>query len=430
MGLGLDDRIAAALSGSLGEGSLVFAASAALAGGLLTALTPCVYPLIAITLRYFGGLEGGARVRPLALAYVGGMMLLYTVLGTSFAALGLVFGSFLGNAWFTGGMAAFTAAMGASTLGAFTLQLPAAVSTRLSQVGGQTLPGAVGMGLVSGLIAAPCTGPVLAVILAIIAQSGSPGFGFVLMLAFSLGLGLPFLVLALSAGSLSKLPRGGPWMELVKVALAVLMFVVAAYFTSLAWPAAGRALRAVPHVAQVGTVAVGLGLVAAVLLVRSRTPWRSRAAKAVSVFGLTLGAALPVLGGGAVAADSAAQRTTAVSATKIVWSSDHEASWQRARALGQPLMIDFTADWCAACEELERHTFSDARIVAEARRFITVRVDATLVDDRIEALFKRYGVMGLPTVAFVDSGGTQLVTPRVTGFLPADRFVELLKAVR
>ncbi|MBI3180389.1 MAG: thioredoxin family protein [Deltaproteobacteria bacterium] len=417
----LDERLAAVLSSSIDGGSFWLALGVAWMTGVLAALTPCVYPLIPITVRYFGGMVDASRRRALGLVlvYIAGMVLLYATLGTVFASLQRAFGTFLASPWVLGGLAVMCVAMGASILGLFTLQLPAAWNARLAEVGGRSVWGALAMGLVSGLIAAPCTGPALVVILGYIATTGDVVLGFTLMTAFALGLGLPFFLLALFARSLQRLPQGGPWMEAVKIVLATAMFVVGLYFAKAAWPVFGRALDQLTWSAVVGGVAVALGVVTAVAFLGAGEG--ARALKAASIALLTAGVSLLLLASPMATADT--------SAPHIAWETTHARAVERARAERRPLMIDFTADWCVACKELDHKTYVDAGVRAEAARFVALKIDATEMTPSVEALFAQYSVLGLPTVVFIDSTGKLLPEPRVTGFLSPERFAPLLARV-
>jgi thioredoxin:protein disulfide reductase len=417
------DRLATALSGSIAGGRDWPAFLAAWLGGLLTAFTPCVYPLIPITVRYFGGMRktGRRRVVELALVYVLGMVLLYAVLGTVFASFKLVFGSYLSSPYLGGGVAVLCIAMGLSILGTFTLQLPTSLNTWLSQLGGKSLGGALLMGLVSGLIAAPCTGPVLAVILAVIATSGAVFYGFWLMTFFALGLGAPFLLLAVSAGGLQKVPTAGPWMELIKISLAAAMFVVAIYYLHVLLPGFSRFVFEIPFGGLGGLVLIVAGLGAAALFMNVQGRPVEKVLKAGTVLLLTTGVTIAMLGGQVT--------TTDPGVPGIAWLSSHDNALARARDGKRPMIIDFTAEWCLACKELERDTYTDERVRAEATRFVSVKLDATDLSPEMETLFARYGVLGLPAVIFVNSSGQVLDSPRVTGFVPADRFLPLMRQV-
>ena len=416
-------QLAHTLSGSIAGGRLWLAFLAAWLGGLLTAFTPCVYPLIPITVRYFGGMQKTARRRvvELALVYVLGMVVLYAALGTLFAASKIVFGTYLSSPYVGAAVVVLCVVMGFSILGTFTLQLPPSLNTRLAQVGGKSVGGALLMGLVSGLIAAPCTGPVLVVILAVIATSGELFYGFWLMTFFALGLGAPFLLLAVSAGNLQKVPTAGPWMELIKILLATAMFVVAVYYLHILTPSLSALLLDIPFGGLAGWMLIVAGLGAGALFVGLQGRPAEKLLKAGTVILLTAGVTVAMLGGRVTSTDPGVPG--------VVWMSSHDEAVARARAETRPMLVDFTAEWCLACKELERNTYTEEQVRAEATRFVSVKIDATDMTAEIEGLFSRYGILGLPAVVFVDSTGNILDTPRVSGFLPPDRFLALMRRV-
>lgn len=415
-GAGISERLADLLTELLAGDRIVLAIVVCCIGGLLTAGTPCVYPLYPVTVRYFSG--GGdqaisqGKLFSFAATYVAGLTLLYAALGTAFSALGIVFGRVLGSVWVTGAMAVMAFAMAVSLLGAFTLQLPSSVATKLGMLGSRSYGGAFVMGLVSGLIAAPCTGPVITVILALIARSGRVGLGFGLMTAFGFGVGGPLLVIAAYSHRLNKLPRSGPWMSGVKVVLASAMILVSAYFASVASPAVEHALGTLPT--ALASVFALAGVCGIVLLVSKRA--HEGVAQTAAVLGF--GGALIIATLGAKASQT------------IAWQHVHDSGIETARAHGKAVMIDFTAEWCTGCKELDAQTFIDPRVAAEAERFVSLKLDATTPDDAMNELFARYSVYGLPTVVFIDAGGTVLERPRVTGFTPPDRFVTLMREVK
>jgi thiol:disulfide interchange protein DsbD len=415
------EALASSLEGSIASGHLWIALLAAWVGGLLTSLTPCVWPLIPITVGYFGAMQDSDRgqVFRRALVYVAGMMMLYSTLGVAFASLGKLHGSLLSSPWISGAIAALCVAMGLSMLGLFTIQLPASWATKLSQAGGAGTGGALIMGLVSGLIAAPCTGPVLAVVLALVATTGEIGLGLVLMIAFSMGLGTPFLVIAVLSGR--RVPTGGLWMDVVKTILATAMFSVAVYFLQIASPEVREVLRAMPVGTMGGVVLVVTGLVAGALLFSLHGRPAGKVVQVITMVLLTAGISLAVLGSPVTHAEPGV--------LKIRWDSEHDPGLARARSEKRPVIIDFTAEWCAACKELEHKTYVDEKVRAEAARFVTLKLDATEMTDAMEALFDKYGVLGLPTVVFIDSEGEVLAEPRVTGYVPAEKFLELMRRV-
>src|SRR5262252_4112836 len=214
---------------ALGHG-LIFAYAAVFVGGLLTALTPCVYPLIPITVSIFGAKQAKRRLEAAALStmYVLGIAATYTVLGVIAAITGHAFGAGVsGNPWIIVPIALVFVVFAVSMFGAFELNLPPSLQARLSQVGGKGYGGALAMGLVAGLIAAPCTGPVLGSVLAYVGARQSVLLGGTLLFVYALGMGLPFFIIGTFA---IALPKSGAWMEAVKSVFGIAMLVVALYF--------------------------------------------------------------------------------------------------------------------------------------------------------------------------------------------------------
>jgi thiol:disulfide interchange protein DsbD len=207
--------------------------------GLGVSLTPCVYPLIPITMSVIGTRRTSGMGQRLALSFtfVGGLALMYTALGLVAGLTGASLGAAMQNPWVTGAVGVLFAAMALSYLDVFTLQLPGGLQDRLSGVGGAGFAGALILGLVSGLVAAPCAGPVTLAILAHIAKTRDPVLGVGLMLAFSLGLGLIFVVIGTSTEVTRRLPKGGAWMDVLKLVFAVVLFTLGAYYLGLAIPA-------------------------------------------------------------------------------------------------------------------------------------------------------------------------------------------------
>ncbi len=392
--------------------SLPYALALAMLGGLLVAFTPCVYPIIPITVRYFAGasVKSRARVVQLASIYVAGMVVLYAALGTLFASMQHVFGSFMGSPVLLFAVAALCFCMGASSLGLFSLRLPARLSTRLAHAGGSSVGGALLMGLVSGLIAAPCTGPVLTVILTVIAFNAAPFLGALLMTAFALGLGLPFMALAISSDALARLPASRLMTKMAKTVLAVAMFVVGGYFAKLAWPALAVASGAVPRWAALTIGCLGLLLF-----------WLGRQKKPVRVAAfllLVFGVSTSLFGDhGANAHD------------KIVFSAFDQETLTTAARAGRPVMVEVTAAWCLACKELEDEVLSHPAVRRAARRFVKLRIDATHNSDELSEIFQRYGIIGLPTIFFIDAAGQTRSEPRVTGYVSPARLCAILERI-
>jgi thiol:disulfide interchange protein DsbD len=401
----------------LAEGSLL-AFAAAFAGGVATSLTPCVYPLIPITVSIFGARRAGRREAMLLSGlYVLGIATMYSALGVGAALTGAAFGSVMANPWVIGLVALVLAAMAASMFGAFELRLPAALQARLNGVGGAGRAGAFAMGLVSGIIAAPCTGPVLAAALTFVAAKGSVGFGFGIMFVYALGMGLLFFLIG--AFSIS-LPKSGPWMDTVKSVFGVALLAAAGVFLKDAFPALKGAFSAAREAAFVAAGAAALGVLAGALSGSFAASGPRRLAK---------GAGVALLVGGIVyAAGAAAARERARQAEGFAWLRSYPEAIALARAEGRPVIIDFWAEWCVACKELDRIAWSDPRVREEASRFVAVKVDGTDGSPPFEEVSGAYEIPGMPTVIFLDARGRE-VPERIVGAISADEMLEKLRAV-
>ncbi len=381
----------------------------AFTAGILTSFTPCVYPMIPITIGIIGARSAGKRSKgfTLSLLYVLGIAVTYSALGTSAALTGSLFGSVLQNKFVVMGVAGIFIVMAMSLFGAFEMQVPPALAGRLNSVQGNGYPGAFLFGLIAGVVASPCVGPVLVAMLAYVAATGSAALGFGLFFTFALGLGLLFIVLGTFTGVLTSLPKSGAWMIRVKIAFGLVFLALALYYLHPHLPHT-RALLPV----GAALVVLGLGLGAGREIIESEPTakrWRKALGRAAVIAGL-YGLIVPWLPG--------SQGRAIVNPP---WLASESQGLERARAESKPMLIDFSADWCVACKELERFTFSDPRVIELARRFVPVRIDATKQNTpETQALMQKYGIRGLPWVAFVRPDGTILQDLTVTGFLAAD----------
>ncbi|GAO04126.1 protein-disulfide reductase DsbD [Anaeromyxobacter sp. PSR-1] len=406
------------LGALLAEGSIL-AFAVAFVGGVATSLTPCVYPLIPITVSIFGARKAGSRREAMAVSalYVLGIAAMYSALGVGAALTGKAFGSVMQNPWVIGFVAIVLAAMAASMFGAFELQLPASMQARLNGVGGAGRAGAFAMGLVSGIIAAPCTGPVLAAALTFVAAKGSVAFGFGIMFAYALGMGLLFFLIG--AFSIS-LPKSGAWMETVKSVFGVALLAAALIFLKDAFPALKPLFSAARGAAFAAAGAAALGVLAGALSGSFHGPARQRLAKG-------LGVAL-LVGGIAYAAGAAGARERARAHAGFAWLHSEAEALALAKAEGRPVIIDFWADWCTACKELDKIAWAKPEVQEEAARFVAVKLDGTDGSDAFNALAEKYGVVGMPTVIFIDPRGRE-VPDRVMGAISAGEMVQKLRAV-
>ncbi|MCK6522452.1 thioredoxin family protein, partial [Myxococcota bacterium] len=410
------------------EKGLIWLIAFVFGAGFLVSLTPCVLPMVPITVGLIGARSTGSRLQAfsLALAYVAGLATVYTLLGVGAAMTGSIFGAWMQSPWVVGAVAAFFFAMGASMFGAFEVAVPGAIAERLNNVGGAGYTGAFLIGAVGAIVAGPCSGPVIASLMVVIGQQGELALGAGLMLAFSLGMGMIFLV----AGTFSnQVLRPGAWMETVKHSFGVLMWLGAVYFVA-------------PHLSD----AVTALLTAFVLISTAVFAWPqndddgpaiARAHRLYAVVGglvgayllmgtlVTQGFILPPLQLSAAGAATPSQAS-------IPWVKDDEAAaLSRASAEGKPLIIDFTAEWCAACKELEHFTYTDAEVIAASAAFVPLMIDATSdKDPKVQALLKKYDVKGLPTVLFLKPDGEVISKLTLTGFEPAEKFLPRMKAAQ
>lgn len=391
-------------------------------GGILTSFTPCVYPLIPITVSLFGARGSTRRLGALTLSatYVLGIATMYSILGLAAAATGAVFGQFLTNRWIASAVAVVFIAFGASMLGAFEIQLPAAWQQRLARTGGKGYAGAFTMGLLGGIIAAPCTGPALGAVLVFVAGTQNLWLGFWLLFTFALGLGMLFLVLGTFAGAVSRLPKSGSWMEGVKSVFAVVLFAFALYFLKDAFPVLKSLLAdsAAHLVAALFLLAAGILLGGVHKTFRSPSA-RERAAKAAGVVLMSLGLWVALGFFSAAPTDLPSPE----------WIDSEEEGFRLARQEGKPVMMDFWADWCAACKELDRYTYSDPRVLKRLENFVSIKLDFSQPSEETQRLSEKYSLVGLPTVLFFDAEGRPLPEKRLVGFVDAEAFLRHIEGL-
>ncbi|WP_223644667.1 protein-disulfide reductase DsbD [Corallococcus sp. EGB] len=437
----------------LESGNLAWGALVVFAGGLLTAMTPCVYPLIPITVSVFGARKAEARGRSLALttSYIVGMGVVFSALGVLAAKTGQAFGSMLGSPVVVMGLALFLLLLASSMFGAFELALPSSMQTKLSNVGGAGIAGAFVMGSVSGFLAAPCTGPVLTGLLAFVAKSANTTLGATLLFIYALGIGVPFFLIGVFT---VRLPRGGVWMEWVKSVLGIMLVALAFSYLKDAFPWARDAVKALgAEVGQVpGAVIAAVLVVVGVWVGAVHRSFKEGAREfGFKALGVALVVGALVVRGGALDARPTGELWVRMGLQERpvapAWQWHHvlpaktasfdagqfEQVLAAAKQEGRPVLIDFFADWCAACKELDRLTYPSSEVISQAEdsHFLTIKIDATNSSDPLDALMEKLGVEGLPTVAFVNPDGTVLTKPRVTGFLePAPFAAEMRKVLQ
>jgi thiol:disulfide interchange protein DsbD len=375
-------------------------------GGLLLALTPCVYPMIPVTFGFFSSQSDRRRskVMTLAGAYVLGLALTYALLGTVAATTGSALGSALQSPAVTVGIAAVLVALALSMFGVYELRAPRFIQDRAS--GRSGVGGALLMGLIFGVVAAPCAGPFVLGLTMFAAKTGSALIGFLMFFILALGMGTPLFVLATFS---AKLPVPGKWMLVAERLAGFVLLGAAAYFLMPIVPQP-YSTYLIPAI----VLAAGVYLGCMEKTVQSRG--RLHAA---------LGRGFCVAAVGA--------------AVVMVWPSGHKPAmrWEPFRSesfaaavkSGKPAMVDFSAAWCMACKELDERTWSDPTVIRAADGFARFRVDGTRRTAEVAAAEKQLGVSGkgYPIVMFFDSRGREISRARVAGFVKPDEMVRRIK---
>ena len=387
-------------------------------GGILTSFTPCVYPLIPITVSVFGASESVGRLRSflLSVTYVMGIALTYSILGVAVASTGAVFGQIMADPRVMVPVCGILIALGLSMLGVFELRVPYAVQNRLNTVGGAGFAGAFAMGTVAGIIAAPCTGPALGAVLSYVATTESVFLGFWLLLTYALGMGLLFIVIGTFSSAIAALPRSGGWMYILENIFGVAIITVALYFLKEVIPPLRTLLQS-----SAGFFAIA-GVFVLVGVALGKFSQRFKDLSRLVQFRKAVGVLLAVVGlymfvGGLTTAES-----------DLVWIADEAQGLEAGRREGKPVMFDFYATWCAACNELE-HTYSDPAVKSKLSKFVNVKLDFTRNSAEVERLKQKYGIVGLPVVIFFDSEGNQLTDKRLEKFVEPEEFLTLLAGI-
>ena len=400
-------------SSDLGSKSLPLLLIGVFFAGLALNLTPCVFPLIPITIGFFTQQTKDRKgsTFPLALAYVLGIALTYSVLGVLAALSGAIFGSALQSPWVVGLIVVVLLLLATSMFGLWELRVP---TWAQKASGGRTgVFGALIMGLVMGFIAAPCIGPFVVGLLTYVGQRGDPVLGFILFFTLAAGLGLPYLILGTFTGAINKLPASGMWMIGVRRVFGVILIAMAAYFAAPLMPGdSGGWLMS-------GVLVLG----GFYLLVVDRTghgqPTIDRVMRVLAAGMLVAGVLMmPGVRHGGAAVEGGSSH--------LEWQAYEAAGAKAAIAGGGPVIIDFYADWCAPCRELDERTFSAPEVRTVLEGYERFKVDLTRATDSGQALIAEYGVMGVPTV-IVFSGGEEVF--RITGFEAPDRFLKRLQSV-
>lgn len=401
--------------------------------GLLLSFTPCMLPMIPI----LSGIIVGAghkvshsRGFMLSLAYVLGMAITYAAAGIAAGMTGTLLSAALQSPWVLGSFALIFVVLSFSMFGFYELQLPTFLQSKMSEEAGHlkggSIPGVVAMGVLSALIVGPCVAAPLAGALIYIGQTGDAVLGGIALFVMALGMGAPLLAVGLSAGSI--LPHTGPWMESVKEAFGVILLGTAVWMISPVIPLALQML------------AWALLLIVPAIFMHALDPLPAHAKgwhrfwKGIGIVMLVAGAAMLVgaLSGakdplqplsGLSAASGAPLETRHLPFERVKSVAELDARLKNAQAAGKPVMLDFYADWCVSCKEMERYTFSDPRVQQKLANTLLLQADVTANSDDDKALLKRFTLFGPPGIIFFDKSGKEILDVRVVGFQDAEAFL-------
>jgi thiol:disulfide interchange protein DsbD len=400
-------------------------------GGLALNLTPCIYPLIPITISYFGGQSEGKKggVVLHSFIYVLGMAMTYSILGVVAAFTGSLFGVALTYPPVLIAIAAVMILLSLSMFDVYEFRMPAF----LNKAAGTSKKGYFGtffMGLTVGIIAAPCIGPFVLGLLTYVGNKGNVFLGFSLFFVLAMGLGVPFLLLGIFSGSINKIPRSGAWMVWVRRVFGFILVGMSFYFIKSLLP------NALYYNLGIALTALVAGVYLAWI---ESTPSAGKVFPFVrNIFGVAffaLALIFTVNGVRGYVDEQLSVRLQALAASGgqikldvVNWIPYSEEALADALKTGKPVFIDATAEWCIACHELDAKTYTQAEIIVESDKFVMLRADLTRNDDeKVKAFYKRFGAKGLPTLIWLKPDGTEMAELRGVGFENKDVFLGKMK---
>ncbi len=422
-------------AGVLDSGNLLLIAALFFIAGMLLTFTPCVLPMVPILSGLIIG-EGRqvSRVNALvlSLAYVLGMALTYTAIGVAAAMSGAFLSAALQNPWVLGAFALVFVALAGAMFDFYDIRLPGFVETHAIAASGKLPGGRIGavmvMGALSAAIVSPCVAAPLAGALLYISQTRDALLGGSALFAMALGMGVPLIAVGVTEGAL--LPKSGHWMKAVKKFFGFLLLGVAVWIVSPLLPVAAQMS------AWAALLIVGAMFLHALDPLPAQVAGAARFWKGVGVIALLIGAALlfGALSGGqnllrpldALRGTAAQAETRAVPFERVTSAAELDARLAQAR---QPVLLDFYADWCVSCKEMEAFTFTDPAVRAQMARMTLLQVDVTRNTAADQALMKRFNLFGPPAIIFFDAAGREIPDVRVIGYQPAARFGNTLAHV-
>lgn len=375
--------------------------------GLALNLTPCVYPMLSVTVSLFGNEKGKDSIAysfVMASAYVMGIAFMYSILGLGAAYTGSLFGSWLQSSWITAGIGILIFGLALSMFGLYELQPPRSIQQKLQGMQGtNSAIGHILSGLVVGVFAAPCVGPPVVALLAFVGSQGDLVFGFFSFFILSLGLGLPYLILGTFSSLLSALPGSGDWMVWVKKVFGVVLTGVAAFYLALALTPS-YAMNILPPVLMAGGVYLGFIDSTDVGKHSFRyVKWGVGVASVVAGLLIVQNLRKPTL----------------------KWEKYTSEKMEAARTAEKPVILDFYADWCIPCHELEQLTYTDPKVIAATSGFKKLKVDLTKYEsERSKKLREQFKIASVPTIVFIGEDGREVEEARITGFKEPDAFID------
>lgn len=374
-------------------------------GGLALNLTPCVYPLIPITLGYFGGQSESktSRLFGLASIYVIGMAITYSLIGVVTALSGSLFGALLQNPIVLIGIALVLIALSLSMFGLYEFQIPSSWMAKLGEARTGYF-GALFMGLTMGIVAAPCIGPFVVGLLTFVGAKGDPMFGFLIFFVLALGLGFPYIFLGVFSGKIKSLPRSGEWMLAVKKIFGFVLIGMAIYFLLPLLPESFR-----------GYILPSFMILSSVYLLVF-----DKSGSKIKIFNYIKSTILVLI--------------ALLGLWLLIPSEKESVQWEKVKTEqievgnGQPTIIDFYADWCVPCKELDALTFTDLRVIEETKKFRRYKVDLTKTgSEETQLAMQRYDIVGVPTIILFDSNGQEF--KRITSFINAEEFLKIIREI-
>lgn len=398
------------IAAMIDESGLFWAFVAIFFIGLALNLTPCVYPMISVTVSIFGGQTDTNlfRVFLKALTYVMGIATMYSVLGVVAALSGGLFGSALQSPVVLAIIGLLLMGLALSMFGLYEIQMPYWITSKL---GGQNASGFIGVfvsGLVVGVFAAPCIGPPIIALLAFVGANGDPFFGFWSFFILSLGLGFPYLILGTFSGLLQKLPKSGVWMIWVKKVFGIVLVGVGLFYIGLAFFA-----KLTPWILAATLLLGGIYLG---FLERS-----GRDRKGFQAVKMLVGVVSIIFG---------VLMVHNLTKPSVEWTPYSAEAYEMALSEGSPIVLDFYADWCIPCLELDQVTFVDEGVIEALNKFKRFKVDLTNFDsEESEILRQQFDIIGVPTIVFIGSNGQEVKTARIVGYLNPEDFLEQVDMV-